>query len=76
LHPVQAFRDSRDDIGHVQFADSPGRHEPGTGTIDFAALLQAAAETGYEGWFSAEYLPQGDTAAGLGWAKELLGRRG
>lgn len=72
LHPIEAFRDSRNDIGHVQFADAPGRHEPGTGTIDFAALLDAAADTGYAGWFSAEYLPSGDTAAGLGWAKELL----
>jgi hydroxypyruvate isomerase len=74
LDPVQAFRDSRRDIGHVQLADHPGRHEPDTGTIDFAALLQAAAETDYRGWFSAEYLPLGTTEAGLGWLDALQAR--
>ena len=67
LDPVAALRDSVRDTGHVQLADCPGRHEPGSGAIDFAALLAAAAGTGYEGWFSAEYLPAGETVAGLGW---------
>jgi len=71
LDPVDAFRDSRRDIGHVQLADCPGRHEPGTGTIDFAALVETAAATGYRDWFSAEYLPAGRTAAGLGWMATL-----
>ena len=75
LDPVEAFRDSRYDIGHVQFADYPGRHEPGTGTLDFAALLRVAAATDYQGWISLEYLPKGETAAGLPSVKELLGLR-
>lgn len=54
-------------IGHVQFADCPGRHEPGTGTVDFAAALVALREVGYDGWLGAEYRPRSDTAAGLGW---------
>jgi hydroxypyruvate isomerase len=52
-------------IGHVQFADCPGRGEPGTGQLDFAAALHALAATGYEGWLGAEYLPSG--AEHLGW---------
>ncbi len=79
LEPVAAFRESHRDIGHVQLADCPGRHEPGTGTIDFAALTAAAAavvaaaaiDTAYECWFSAEYLPAGETAAGLGWVRSF-----
>jgi hydroxypyruvate isomerase len=71
LDPVQAFRQSWRDIGHVQFADHPGRHQPGTGAIDFAGVLQAAADTNYRGWFSAEYLPLGGTVAGLGWLSAL-----
>jgi hydroxypyruvate isomerase len=74
LDPVEAFRESRRDIGHVQLADHPGRHEPGTGAIDFAALLNAAEETDYRGWFSAEYLPSGRTEAGLGWLAALRQR--
>ncbi len=62
-------------IGHVQFADAPGRHEPGTGAIDFAAALAALRAAGYDGAVSAEYTPLGDTAEGLGWMsrfKELI----
>ncbi len=54
-------------IGHVQFADTPGRHEPGTGTTDFETALRALKGTGYDGLVSAEYRPLGETAAGLGW---------
>jgi hydroxypyruvate isomerase len=56
-------------IGHVQFADTPGRHEPGTGTIDFAAARRVLEATGYAGAISAEYRPRGDTASGLGWMR-------
>lgn len=56
-------------IGHVQFADTPGRHEPGTGTIDFSAARQALAQAGYAGVQSAEYRPAGRTGDGLGWMK-------
>jgi hydroxypyruvate isomerase len=71
LDPAQAFRDSWPDIGHIQLADHPGRHEPGTGTVDFAALVDAAVEADYQGWFSAEYLPLGATNAGLKWLAPL-----
>ena len=54
-------------IGHVQFADAPGRHEPGTGDIDFAAALDALRATGYDGEVSAEYNPKTETPAGLDW---------
>lgn len=54
-------------IGHVQFADAPGRHEPGSGGIDFAAALAALRETGYDGAISAEYRPERGTEEGLGW---------
>jgi hydroxypyruvate isomerase len=64
---VAAIRHAGPRIGHVQFADTPGRHEPGTGTIDFIAALAALGETGYDGAVSAEYRPAGDTPAGLGW---------
>lgn len=54
-------------IGHVQFADAPGRGEPGSGALDFASPLAALHAQGYAGWLGAEYRPAGATAAGLGW---------
>ena len=54
-------------IGHVQFADNPGRHEPGTGAIDFPAVFAALDRLGYEGWTAAEYRPSRRTEETLGW---------
>lgn len=62
-----AIRRAGPAIGHVQFADAPGRHEPGSGGTDFAAALAALSEAGYRDMLSAEYVPQGATEAGLGW---------
>lgn len=54
-------------IGHIQFADAPGRGQPGTGKIDFNAVFKAIDDSIYEGWTGAEYLPQGDTRSSLDW---------
>ncbi len=73
---VQAVERAGPHIGHVQFADTPGRHEPGTGTIDFEAALDALVRSGYGGIVSAEYIPTKETAASLGWMprfKEITG---
>jgi hydroxypyruvate isomerase len=42
-------------IGHVQFADCPGRGEPGSGELDFLALIRVLQARGYSGWLGAEY---------------------
>jgi len=54
-------------IGHIQFADSPGRHEPGTGEINLPRIFAAIDEMGYDGWVGAEYAPTGKTEDSLGW---------
>jgi len=54
-------------IRHIQFADVPGRHEPGTGTLDFAQLFAKIDRLGYEGWVSAEYRPSKATRETLHW---------
>jgi hydroxypyruvate isomerase len=59
-------------IGHVQIADVPDRHEPGTGEINFAFLLAHLDAIGYAGWVGCEYNPRGDTLQGLTWAKPYL----
>ena len=59
-------------IGHLQIADAPGRHEPGTGEINFDFLLRHIDRLGYSGWIGCEYNPQGDTLEGLKWAQPYL----
>jgi 2-dehydrotetronate isomerase len=54
---------------HVQIAGNPGRHEPDIGEIHYPYLFDLFDEIGYQGWIGCEYRPQGDTLAGLGWAK-------
>lgn len=54
-------------VRHVQFAHVRGRHEPDPAAPEVAAGLRLLAESGYAGWVGAEYLPRGDTGAGLGW---------
>ena len=56
-------------INHVQLADNPGRHEPGTGEINYRFLFEHLDRIGYQGWVGCEYKPRTTTAAGLGWLK-------
>ncbi|KAB2966717.1 hydroxypyruvate isomerase family protein [Zoogloea sp.] len=54
-------------IAHIQLADNPGRHEPGSGEIHYPWLLRHIDGLGYEGWIGCEYKPATTTAGGLGW---------
>ncbi len=54
-------------IGHIQVADNPGRHEPGTGEINFPFLFARLEQLGYAGWIGCEYIPRGDTLDSFGW---------
>ena len=58
-----------DHIGHVQIADNPGRHEPGSGEIHYPFLFDLLDRLGYTGWVGCEYKPQTTTEAGLGWLR-------
>ena len=59
-------------IAHMQVADTPGRHEPGTGEINYGFLFQHLDRIGYQGWVGCEYRPTATTEAGLGWLKPYL----
>ena len=59
-------------VGHIQVADVPGRHEPGTGEIDYEGLFAFLDRAGYQGWIGGEYKPAGLTEDGLAWARPYL----
>jgi hydroxypyruvate isomerase len=54
-------------IAHMQIADTPGRHEPGTGEINYDFLFNHIDSTTYDGWIGCEYVPRSGTVAGLAW---------
>lgn len=64
---ISALRQYLPLIGHIQIADVPGRHEPGTGEINYDAIFRALDDFDYDGWVGAEYLPSGGTADSLAW---------
>lgn len=57
-------------IGHIQIADCPGRHQPGTGETDFKHLLFDIDQLNYRGYVSLEYIPDPDTLTSLKWFSE------
>lgn len=65
--PAAALEEFWPFIRHIQFADVPGRGEPGTGTLDFKTLFARIDAMGYPGWVSAEYRPTRQTAETCGW---------
>lgn len=60
-------------IAHVQLADNPGRHEPGTGEINYPFLFAHLDRLGYDGWIGCEYKPKTATVEGLGWLDQARG---
>jgi len=59
-----------DQIGHIQIADNPGRHQPGTGEINYRFLLPYLDRIGYAGYVGLEYGPLGPTQDSFGWIAE------
>ncbi len=63
----ERFDELLERIEHVQVADNPGRHQPGTGEIDYAFVFEHIDGSGYDGWVGLEYAPTGDTRSSLEW---------
>ncbi|MEM6624287.1 MAG: 2-oxo-tetronate isomerase [Pseudomonadota bacterium] len=59
-------------IGHIQIAGVPDRHEPDTGEVDMPRMFGVLDRLGYGGWVGAEYRPAGRTEDGLGWLKRAM----
>ncbi|MEV6301224.1 TIM barrel protein [Actinoplanes sp. NPDC051861] len=64
---AKVLADHTDRIGHVQIADAPGRHEPGSGDIDLDGYLSQLEQAGYGGWVGLEYVPSGPSGLSFDW---------
>lgn len=58
-------------VGHIQIADVPGRHQPGTGEINYYFLLRELDRLGYPFHVGLEYIPEPDTLTSLAWLGEM-----
>lgn len=62
-----ALRNNLARLGHIQFADHPGRHEPGSGHIEYERIFSFLETSAYAGWCGAEYRPSTSTENSLAW---------
>jgi hydroxypyruvate isomerase len=70
---AEAIGDRMRYVAHVQVADTPGRHEPGTGTIAWPAVMDVLSAKGYDGLVGLEYFPSVDDAGSLALTRRALG---
>ncbi len=68
---IETIREHHSRIAHIHVGDVPGRHEPGTGEINFAGVFRALAEVRFGGFIGMEYIPRADAMKTLADAKAL-----
>ncbi len=64
---VTTLRQHMNEIGHIQIAGVPDRHEPIDCELNYSYLFKLLDELGYGGWIGCEYRPRAGTTEGLGW---------
>lgn len=69
---TNTLRENLSRVGHIQLADNPGRHEPGTGEINFPFVLKQLDSLGYLGWIGCEYIPSTSTSDSFSWLQRWL----
>ena len=68
---IETLRANIAAIGHFHVGDVPGRHEPGTGEINYENVFRAIRQTNYEGFVAMEYVPLRDAMATLAEVRAL-----
>ncbi len=69
---IQNLTENVEHIGHVHVADVPGRHEPGTGELNYANVVSALEDSGYDGYVGLEFAPTGDSDPAVAEALETI----
>lgn len=67
---IDEVKENIDLIGHFHVADSPGRHEPGTGNVDYVNILKEIGKTDYNGYIGLEYRATKNDGETFGFLKE------
>ena len=68
---IETIRKNIGQIGHFHVGDVPGRHEPGTGEINYRNVFRAIRDLGFRGVVAMEYLPSKDAMTTLADARAL-----
>lgn len=68
---LQNLQENLINIGHIQFADYPNRHEPDTGQLNFDEIFSFIANSNYYGYTGAEYRPSQHSHDSFGWLKRF-----
>ncbi|WP_445116534.1 hydroxypyruvate isomerase family protein [Acinetobacter sp. WZC-1] len=69
---LEALQENLEQIGHIQFADCPGRHEPDTGKINFQTIFEWLKHSAYTGYIAAEYKPQYQSNQSFAWKNKYF----
>lgn len=67
---MEDIRENTDLIGHFHVADAPGRHEPGTGNVDYIKILKEISELPYDGYIGLEYMATKSDGETFGFLRE------
>ena len=62
---IHYLREGFDQVGYLQLADTPGRHQSGAGELNYRAILKAAYDLGYRGYVGVECRPKGSESEAL-----------
>ncbi len=66
---VETMRKNLAHIAHIQIADNPGRHQPGTGEINYRFIFEQLEALNYSGFVGLEYSPEPNTSSSFDWIK-------
>jgi hydroxypyruvate isomerase len=69
---IATISENLDLIGHIHVADVPGRHDPGTGEINYGSIARMLKSNGYDGLVGLECVPRGDSAAAVRAFREVF----
>lgn len=71
---LRALQENIENIGHIQFADCPGRHEPDTAQIDYAEIFNWLRHSSYNKYIAAEYKPQSHSNQSFAWKDKYFSK--